>query len=354
MRIHGRRRYGQRLLVKALSYCKSIGFSLLTRFRKSQWNWRTLLKDSFQALKSATITAVRSFRSVAIKRRKDHVISQDSGEKSPTYIVGDTEPTSSIAESGEDLADPECAQGAPEGLPQTRPRDNLKRKAPTSEDSQHEMLPPAKRAAIENITDLLRKLSLEMETPQVEMPDIGNQEDNLSPEHLTILQSKGEEGYLDDEIIIMAQDLLQSQFEGFDGLQPPCALMVPGYRVLKNAVQIHYDEERMHWLTTCYKNGQIFVADSSNSRNLSPSIRQQIINMYSEVVDNPLKNLRFIDVDQQKNCYDCGLYAIAFAYELMADGGEPRAEFQPRMMRTHLISCLQNGRISGFPKNIRK
>ncbi|XP_077155992.1 uncharacterized protein LOC143818622 [Ranitomeya variabilis] len=177
---------------------------------------------------------------------------------------------------------------------------------------------------------------------------------NLSPQLLTILQSKGKKGYLSDDIIIMAQDLLQSQFVGFDGLQPPCALMVPGYGVLQNAVQIHYDQEREHWLTTCYKNGQIFVADSSKSRNLSPSISQQIINMYSAVVNNPLEDLRFINVAQQKNSYDCGLYAIAFAYELMADGGEPRAEFQHQKMRTHLISCLQNGRISGFPKKAQK
>ncbi|XP_073527829.1 uncharacterized protein [Phyllobates terribilis] len=354
MRIHGRPRYGQRLLVKALSSCKSIGFSLLTRFRKSHRKWRTLLKDSFQATKSATITAVRRFRSVAMRKRKDHVISQDSGEKNPTYIVVDTDSTSSIAESGEDLADPVCAQGAHEGQQQTRPRDNLKRKAPTSEDSQPEMLPPAKRAATENLSDLLREVTPEMETPQVDMPDIGDQEDNLSPEQLTILLSKGEEGFLDYEIVIMAQDLLQSQFEGFDGLQPPCALLVPGYSVLKNAVQIHYDEERVHWLTTCYKNGQIFVADSMNSGNLSQSIREQIINMYREVVEEPLKHLTFIDVDQQKNYYDCGLFAIAFAYELMADGGEPRAEFRHRLMRNHLISCLQNGRISAFPKKNRK
>ncbi|XP_073529673.1 EH domain-containing protein 3-like [Phyllobates terribilis] len=42
------------------------------------------------------------------------------------------------------------------------------------------------------------------------MPDIRKQEDNLSPEQLTILLSKGGEGFLDDEIINMAQDLLQS------------------------------------------------------------------------------------------------------------------------------------------------
>ncbi|KAM4041357.1 uncharacterized protein ACNLHF_012430 [Anomaloglossus baeobatrachus] len=399
MRMHRRPHYGQRLLVKALSSCLSIGSKIVTRLNKSYRKRTTLMGNVFLAMKSATVPAIRSFRLVARKRRQDDVISQDRGEKSPTYIVGDTGSTSSIAKSGANPAHPECAGDTHERLPEERPRDSLKRKASTTEDIQSKMLPPAKRAATENISVLRRKGSQELdtppvetppmetppvetppvetptmeiptmetppmetppvhippvETPPVEMPDFWSHGDNLSPEHLSILRSTGEEGMLDDDIIGMAQELLQHQFEGFDGLQPPAVLLVPGYCVLQNAVQIHYDEERVHWLTTCFKDGKILVADSINRRKLSPSIRQQIINMYGVVVDEPLKHLSFLNVDQQKNCYDCGVFATAFAYEFLADGGDPTARFQHEKMRAHLLSCLQNGRIREFPKMVRK
>ncbi|KAM4040430.1 uncharacterized protein ACNLHF_011759 [Anomaloglossus baeobatrachus] len=383
MRMHRRPHHGQRLLVKALSSSMSTGSKFLTRLKKF-YRKRTALRNSFLAMKSATVPAIRSFRLVTRKRRQDDVISQDRGDKSPTYIVGDTGSTSSIAKSGANPAHPECAGDTHERLPEERPRDSLKRKASTSEDIQSKMLPPAKRAATENLSVLRRKGSQEldtppvetpametppvetppvetppmeippMETPPMEMPDFWSHGDNLSPEHLSILRSTGEEGMLDDDIIGMAQELLQHQFEGFDGLQYPAVLLVPGYCVLQNAVQIHYDEERVHWLTTCFKDGQILVADSIKTRKLSPSIRQQIINMYGVVVDEPLKHLSFLNVDQQKNCYDCGVFATAFAYEFLADGGDPTARFQHQEIRAHLLSCLQNGRITAFPKKVRK
>ncbi|KAM4053931.1 uncharacterized protein ACNLHF_006458 [Anomaloglossus baeobatrachus] len=354
MRMYRRPHYGQRLLVKALSSCMSIGSKIVTQFKKSYRKRTTLMGNFFLAMKSATVPAIRSFRLFARKRRDDNVISQDRGEKSPTYTVGDTGSTSSITESGENPAHPECAGDTHERLPEERPRDSLKRKASTSEDTQSEMLPPAKRAATENFTDLCREGSPDQKTPPVEMTNFRNQEDNLSPEQLLILRSRGPAGMLDDDIISMAQELLQNQFEGFDGLHPPAVLLVPGCSVLKNAVQIHYDEERVHWLTTCFKDGKILVADSINTRRLSPSIRQQIINMYNEVVKEPLKHLSFLNVDQQKNGYDCGVFATAFAYEFLVNGGDPTAQFQHQKIRAHLLSCLQNGRMSEFPKQVRK
>ncbi|KAM4040281.1 uncharacterized protein ACNLHF_011641 isoform 1-T2 [Anomaloglossus baeobatrachus] len=379
MRMHRRPHYGQRLLVKALSSSMSTGSKFLTRLKESYRKRTTLMGNFFLAMKSATVPAIRSFRLVTRKRRQDDVISQDRGDKSPTYIVGDTGSTSSIAKSGANPAHPECAGDAHEGLPEERPRDSLKRKASTTEDIQSKMLPPAKRAATENFSDLCREGSLDLKTPPVEipsmeippmetppvetppveippveMPNFWSHGNNLSPEQLFILRSTGEAGMLDDDIIGMAQELLQHQFEGFDGLQPPAVLLVPGYCVLQNAVQIHYDEERVHWLTTCFKNDQILVADSINTRKLSPSIRQQIINMYGVVVDEPLKHLSFLNVDQQKNCYDCGVFATAFAYEFLADGGDPTAQFQHQEIRAHLLSCLKNGRITAFPKKVRK
>ncbi|XP_075714822.1 uncharacterized protein LOC142750009 [Rhinoderma darwinii] len=179
-------------------------------------------------------------------------------------------------------------------------------------------------------------------TLNVMAPDSWRQHDtnNLTPENLM----------LSDDIINQAQELLQNQFEDFDGLQPVAALLIPGYVVLRKAVQIHYDQDRKHWLTTCFRNGKILVADSINTINLSPTICEEINNIYGVMVEDPLKHVQFLNVDQQLNNYDCGVFAVAFAYEFLTEDGDPTAVYDHGMMRNHLICCLQNGRITRFPK----
>ncbi|XP_056393509.1 uncharacterized protein LOC130289638 [Hyla sarda] len=172
---------------------------------------------------------------------------------------------------------------------------------------------------------------------------------HLSPDQMSLLQSQGYEGMLDDEIINTAQDLLQRQFPNSDGLQPVVAVLVPGYKVTKNAVQIHHGGERMHWLTNSYRNSKIMVADSIRTDNLSPYIRDQRTNLYSGVVHEPLKHMHFQDVDHQKNNYDCRVFAIAFAYELLSEDGDPEVTDNHKAIRGHLITCLHNGSINKSP-----
>ncbi|XP_071995582.1 uncharacterized protein [Engystomops pustulosus] len=232
---------------------------------------------------------------------------------------------------------------------------SFKRQAPASTDSEPWIFSPPKRAALD-IPDVSTNIlgSPMLETEEVDMPHTwsDNNITKLSPEHLTTLKSKGQRGMLDDDIISMAQEILQRQFENFDGLQHPAALLVPGYSVGQKAVQIHYDEDREHWVTTCFHNGSILVADSINTGFLTPSIREQICNLYGAVVQEPLKHLKFLNVDQQKNDYDCGVFAIAFAFEFLNNNGDPTARFQHEKIRDHLLSCLEMGRIVGFPRTV--
>ena len=48
---------------------------------------------------------------------------------------------------------------------------------------------------------------------------------------------------------------------------------------------------------------------------------------------------------------DCGLFAIAFAYEL-ANGNDPlEVSFDQRKMHQHLVHCLEKGRLEAFQLN---
>ncbi|XP_075194182.1 uncharacterized protein LOC142294999 isoform X2 [Anomaloglossus baeobatrachus] len=167
----------------------------------------------------------------------------------------------------------------------------------------------------------------------------------LTPSQRAILES---DEWLDDDIIDTAQEILKRQFEA-DGLQS-CAVAQLGYQPVSGpSVQIHYDEDRRHWFTSCFRDGRILIADSMNS-SLSRSGKRQILELYSQVARNPLRNVTFLNVDRQPNKYDCGVYCIANAYELLTKNGNVICKYINREMRTHLIHCLEKGFFSPFSK----
>ena len=56
-----------------------------------------------------------------------------------------------------------------------------------------------------------------------------------------------------------------------------------------------------------------------------------------------------MSVQQQENFYDCGLFAIAFAFHL-AQGDEPSAlNFDCKKLRQHLVECFEKEILSPFP-----
>uniref|UniRef100_A0A1B8XXA1 Ubiquitin-like protease family profile domain-containing protein n=1 Tax=Xenopus tropicalis TaxID=8364 RepID=A0A1B8XXA1_XENTR len=168
---------------------------------------------------------------------------------------------------------------------------------------------------------------------------------NLTQQHKMELKSNA---WLDDIIIDAAQNLLQKQF-GCEGLQSCIFSQLEFSPVYGPSVQIHYDSQRHHWLTSCFKEKQVEIADSIKTRVLPHNIRQQIQYCYRELVRDPASTIKVLDVDQQPNGYDCGVYAIANAYEFLSNGN-PICKYNHKEMRSHLIRCLESGEISAFPK----
>ena len=61
-----------------------------------------------------------------------------------------------------------------------------------------------------------------------------------------------------------------------------------------------------------------------------------------------------LPVRQQDNSFDCGVYAIANAIEFVVDNGNPMANYDIAIMRSHLIQCLKSGEFNPFPKCPKK
>ena len=56
-----------------------------------------------------------------------------------------------------------------------------------------------------------------------------------------------------------------------------------------------------------------------------------------------------MNVQHQTNLSDCGLFAIAFTTEL-AHGQSPLlCDFNTSLMRSHLLTCLEDGVLRKFP-----
>ncbi|OCT76505.1 hypothetical protein XELAEV_18031708mg [Xenopus laevis] len=132
------------------------------------------------------------------------------------------------------------------------------------------------------------------------------------------------------KIVNAAQRLLKLQFET-EGLQPSYATWYDMQPVSGPAVQILSDLMAQHCFTTCYRNGGVQVADS-NPGYISLPVCDQIEVVYKNV-----------------GSYDCVLYAIAFAFELLSNGNVS-SNFDNTKMREHLIKCIEDRRIIEFPK----
>ena len=90
------------------------------------------------------------------------------------------------------------------------------------------------------------------------------------------------------------------------------------------------------------------MVDSLNT-TLTRSSRKSIRSLYKHYFAGD-EVISFLPVQRQPGGYNCGLFAIAFAAEIL-DGKSPsEALFSVDEMRGHLISCLEMQKLSPFPK----
>ncbi|OCT64184.1 hypothetical protein XELAEV_18045285mg, partial [Xenopus laevis] len=115
------------------------------------------------------------------------------------------------------------------------------------------------------------------------------------------------------------------------------------------SVQIHYDSVENQWLTSCFKIHHVEIADSAEIKHHCTSLRKHINECYSELVYNPEGTMEILDVDEQANAYDSGVYAIANAFEFLC-GGNPIYKYEQKKMRRHLIRCFNRRKFTAFPK----
>ena len=154
-------------------------------------------------------------------------------------------------------------------------------------------------------------------------------------------------GWLSDSVIAAAQLLTLQEFPHLSGLQDP---------ILQQNLSVHRGEfvqiinvRNNHWCTVsnigCNK-GVVNVYDS-----LYPSISKSTLKLIASLVFSPASQVvvRMMDVGKQFNGSDCGVLAIAFAYDTCCGVDPCKVKFDNRSVRQHLACCLEQCRLSRFP-----
>ena len=136
---------------------------------------------------------------------------------------------------------------------------------------------------------------------------------------LEILSS---DGWLSDTVIRAAQLLILQEFPNIAGLQDPAVHRSLSFQILRGEfVQIIF-VGGCHWCTISNigcDDGVVNVYDSMYSSASSGTVK-----LIASLVFSPAKQLvvKMMDVGRQSNVSDCGVLAIAFAYDICS-GNDP-------------------------------
>lgn len=175
---------------------------------------------------------------------------------------------------------------------------------------------------------------------------------NLSYVDKTVVETQD---LLNDKVIDAAMVLMKQQFPAAQNMETPLLCQTTGFSPTSaQSVQIHFDQDRHHWVTSTSTRQRVEVADSLISNNISQSLQNQLLQKYAPFVTNGTLRVFILPVDQQVNGQDCGLHAIANAVEFLEDDGNPTARYDLTSMRQHLVSCLEIGQLTPFPKSLKK
>ena len=154
-------------------------------------------------------------------------------------------------------------------------------------------------------------------------------------------------GWLTDKIICAAQMPLLQFFPNMAGLQPPTLQKVFGFHAHSGEfVQIIHVRNN-HWAlvsTVGCQSGVVRVYDSLY-KTLSKETEYLIANMI-HVLSSDLRIV--MDVAKQSNGSDCGVLAIAYAFDICTGIDPCTVRFDHSKIRPHLATCLENCQVTRF------
>ena len=157
---------------------------------------------------------------------------------------------------------------------------------------------------------------------------------------------------LEDDTINLAQHILFKQFKCVNGLEltnlPPSQFS----SMQENFVQILHVFEN-HWITIYGLKdlNEIRVYDSLNYTK-DKKYPKKTIKSFAKMINSTSSQFKVnvMSVQQQPNAIDCGLFAIAFATDLLHGNSPSNVSYEHEKIRQHLLICLQQDSFTLFPR----
>ena len=156
-------------------------------------------------------------------------------------------------------------------------------------------------------------------------------------------------GWLNDSIISASQLLMLQHFPHMSGLQPPTLQQAWAFDVHRGEFIQILHIHNSHWCVVSNigcEDGVINYYDS-----MYPSISSKTMQLIASLMFSPTPELevRIMDVGQQTNGSDCGVLAIAFAFDICCGEDPCSVRFNHKSIRYHLAKCLEECKFIRFP-----
>ena len=103
-----------------------------------------------------------------------------------------------------------------------------------------------------------------------------------------------------------------------------------------------------HWLLSFNFNGRVQVCDRL-FETLGGVTKRCLKALYKSLLDKDGKfSVTMIPVQKQKDSSGCGLFAVAFATNILEVISPAQSEFNVTSMRKHVLGCLEKQQLSAF------
>ena len=85
--------------------------------------------------------------------------------------------------------------------------------------------------------------------------------------------------------------------------------------------------------------------------SMYPSVSTGTLHVIASLISSCASQLvvKMMDVGRQSNGSDCGVLAIAFAYDICSGSDPCKVKFNHKAIRRHLANCLEKCCLSRFP-----
>ena len=162
---------------------------------------------------------------------------------------------------------------------------------------------------------------------------------------------------LTDMHINLGQQILQSQFKSFNGLQSTLYQSKHPIHNTSNAIQIIHVQDS-HWAVIstvgCDGQNEVMYYDSVYTNLLEETEHIVARLIQPERFDMYQIDVKIMVTTTQSGSSECGLYALAICTALAFGHDPTQVIFNQEDMRSHLVECFQRKNMEPFPVLKRK